>query len=160
MNIPSSIDPKFLEYLVEYLQGEVDGEVNKDTLRSYVIYAQYFPYIQEIMPVTSIGNYQRTLPRDLFNESKLLKGLGRLSLLIHDGLTPLDLKQEYDNKPFIICQDLDGNLRVLNYLVFNKSRPIDLFSKYNSKHNYTLYAMTNNDREERLVFDEAGKFIL
>ena len=29
--------------------------------------------------------YRRVLPRDLFNEAKLLKCLGQLALIIHDG---------------------------------------------------------------------------
>lgn len=36
--------------------------------------------------------YQRVIPRDLFNEAKLLKCLGRLSLFIHDGKSPPILK--------------------------------------------------------------------
>lgn len=31
------------------------------------------------------SSYRRVLPRDLFNEAKLLKCLGQLSLMIHDG---------------------------------------------------------------------------
>ena len=47
------------------------------------------------------AKYTRVLPRDLFNEAKLMKCMGLLTLLIHDELIPDCLKFEYDQEPFL-----------------------------------------------------------
>ncbi len=43
--------------------------------------------------------YTRVIPRDLFNEAKLLKCIGRLVLLIHDG-DHNNISFEHDGEPF------------------------------------------------------------
>lgn len=61
--------------------------------------------------------YQRVLPRDLFNESKLLKCIGQLVLLIHDGNCPNGLAfthHDEDDEPFIIRLMEDGHLTITN----------------------------------------------
>lgn len=100
--------------------------------------------------------YQRVLPRDLFNESKLLKCIGRLCLLIHDRLTPCKMTFDDTGEPFEIDQLPDGELTIVNIHITIK-RAIFLFkTKYNSKANYPLYL--EYDYCDYLVFDEAGEF--
>jgi hypothetical protein len=94
--------------------------------------------------------YTRIIPRDLFNEAKLLKCLGRLALLVHDGL-PLEI--DYDPDGFAINQrSSDGGLYVEN-MTFSAKFPLELYSAYNSKMNYPLLCQAE---EEIFVFDEDG----
>lgn len=58
-------------------------------------------------------NYNRVLPRDLFNEAKLLKNLGRLILDVEDHMDPVSclLISRITTKNFIIRQDQsDGSI--------------------------------------------------
>lgn len=61
--------------------------------------------------------YSRVLPRDLFNEAKLLKCMGKLTLAIEDGFISLEYK--YSGGPFHIQQGSDGDLTCLN-ITFEK----------------------------------------
>ena len=107
--------------------------------------------------------YHRVIPRDLFNESKLLKCVGQLALLIHDGRdkdgrkTPERLKAEQDGGEFRIDQrQADGGLFIAKGLRFKvKSLVLDLYSAYNCKGSYPLICMTE-DYEEIEVFNEDG----
>ncbi len=60
--------------------------------------------------------YRRVIPRDLFNEAKLLKCMGRLSLLIHDGMCDKwRLTLDHDGGSFRIHQnEADGGIFVNN----------------------------------------------
>lgn len=65
--------------------------------------------------------YKRVIPRDLFNEAKLLKCLGQLSLLIHDGQdkdgcrTPELLSIEYESDVLSVeCGHCGGGVTVEN----------------------------------------------
>jgi len=101
--------------------------------------------------------YTRVLPRDLFNEAKLLKCIGRLCLLIHDHQTPVPMSFADDGDPFSIWQfQDDGGLFVRNLSIRVRDRNIVFSSVYNSKANYPLMARDGNDRY--LVFDEHGGF--
>lgn len=92
-------------------------------------------------------NYRRVCPRDLFNESKLLKCLGQLSLIILDGCSPngtecpKSLRCRTSGKPFQIVQrEEDGGLMVVSGVRFYAKRhQLVLYSAYNSKSNYPLY---------------------
>lgn len=100
--------------------------------------------------------YNRVLPRDLFNESKLLKCLGRLILIVEDTTKIEGLSyilEQYESKGFIIKQSIsDGNLYVEN-LKFNfNGIPIRLESIYNSK---DIYPLLCDDYIK--VFDEHGE---
>ena len=101
-------------------------------------------------------NYQRVIPRDLFNESKLLKGLGRLVLLIHDGQCPL--KFEHDGQAFVIAQNQDcGSLYCSNLAFWSPCGSlIHIQSIYNDKSPYTLTTIWND--EEIQVFNDDGSF--
>jgi hypothetical protein len=104
-------------------------------------------------------SYARVLPRDLFNEAKLLKCLGRLTLLIHDadGATPLRFEHVDEESGFIIEQDeSSGDLFCRNLGFFVGDYELSLFSKYNSKEAYPLYFMEVDD--SGFIFDDDGEF--
>jgi len=103
------------------------------------------------------NEYTRIIPRDLFNESKLLKCIGQLCLLIHDGMTPIEMNFHHDGEPFIICQNPnDGNLYISNISIWINKTQVDFSAKYNSKAAYTLWAsLPFGDYE---VFTDSGKF--
>jgi hypothetical protein len=105
-------------------------------------------------------SYRRVLPRDLFNEAKLLKCLGQLALLLHDYpyLYPLRLEHEAPEEGFKIDQmPDDGCLCCSNLTLYNSDDdPIELSSSYNSRGPYPLWAYLNNDWVH--VFDDNGNF--
>lgn len=105
--------------------------------------------------------YRRVVPRDLFNESKLLKCLGQLALLIHDGRdrngrqTPSGLAVEHDGEEFRIDQrEEDGGLCVVGLEFKAGSNVLDLYSAYNSKDPYPLLCRTED--HEFIVFNDDG----
>lgn len=103
--------------------------------------------------------YTRVLPRDLFNEAKLLKCLGLLCLLIHDGLTPVPMSVNDELGPqdgFCIGLMEDGYLAVANLDIFIRGERHSFRTQYNSKENYPLYVTF--DYVDYLVFDEQGKW--
>lgn len=99
-------------------------------------------------------SYRRVLPRDLFNEGKLLKCMGRLTLLIENGFLPLTL--EYDGKAFDIRQDQsDGMLFVENIKIYTPAgQRLAIHTALNGRSAYPCYAILDDD--EMLVFDEMG----
>lgn len=103
--------------------------------------------------------HKRVIPRDFFNDSKLLKCLGQFQLCAkHTGANGLDFEIKYDGEPFEIFQhDSDGSLSVLNYSVFLKGSPVALYIPYNAKENYPLIGLYKG--EEYYIFDEKGKFM-
>jgi hypothetical protein len=93
-------------------------------------------------------SYTRVIPRDLFNESKLLKCLGQLSLLIHDGKTrgvPLSIEHDDSDCPgFDIQQDGDrATLFVSNVAVrIDGVAPLNLGLPINARDRYPLELYT------------------
>ncbi len=106
-------------------------------------------------------NYDRVIPRDFFNESKLLKCFGQLSLFIHSEKTPVPMDifiiRNSNSEPFQIGQTNDGYLTITNVEVTINKNKFLFKSKYNSKSNYPLFVMTD-DYSEYQVFDENGQF--
>lgn len=101
--------------------------------------------------------YNRVLPRDLFNEAKLLKCVGRLCLLIHDGMAPKGLKfHHYDGEGFDIRQNpASGAIYVENvFFTYKQSGLLNIYTSLNAKDNYPLWLET--DEDSALVFDEGG----
>ena len=93
------------------------------------------------------SNYFRVIPRDLFNEGKLLTELGFLSLAIHDNkdgianLLTLELIDEEEG--FIVTQNEDyGSLFVSNLLCQTVRDKVEC----------TLYTMINCRRKNALLF--------
>ncbi len=108
-----------------------------------------------------MANYHRVLPRDLFNEAKLLKCLGQLALKIHDGVPwPLTIEHEtqYGGQGFRIGQDQSsGDLFCQNVTVRIAGQLLFLRSSYNSKHPYPLH-LSHTEQGEIVVFDDNGEF--
>jgi hypothetical protein len=109
-------------------------------------------------PDEQVTKYERVIPRDLFNEAKLLKCMGRLALLILDGHAPVPMFFKETGGSFIIRQlASDGALVVVNYPLTIKGKKHFLASSYNSKNNYPLYLRTP-DFQVFAVFDNEGNF--
>lgn len=105
--------------------------------------------------------YQRTLPRDLFNEAKLLKCLGQLSLLICNEQIPLKELHDDETFPgFWVDQDVnDGSFLCTNLHYFRKRAgklvAVEVRSALNARMPYPLF-FTADDGEEHFVFHDDG----
>lgn len=113
------------------------------------------------------NDYIRVVPRDLFNEAKLLKCMGRLIVLIEDKMLPETISYLDGGYPFVVAQDQsDGglvlrNIRVLRTRTTGATFVADKLTfktKLNSKDSYPLYVqpLTNEDEEIR-VFTSLGE---
>lgn len=100
--------------------------------------------------------YRRVIPRDLFNEAKLLKCLGQLSLLIHDGKAPPALTVQHDGDEFRISQDAsDGSILVVSDLNFYAGKyRLTLSTPLNSQQPYPLTCLYRGT--ETPVFEDDG----
>ena len=107
------------------------------------------------------GSYHRVIPRDLFNEAGLLKALGRVALLILEGLAPdgMELRQTTEGAPFTIEQDpADGQIFCGNFtLVVGRLRGA-LSRPLNSRDAWGLYLTDTYTQQELTVFDAEGNF--
>jgi hypothetical protein len=106
-------------------------------------------------------SYQRVIPRDFFNEAKLLKCLGRFELAVNHG-GPMDIRLpitiDYDGEAFVIEQNPnDGSLWCVNYRAYLAGEEVQLFVPYNSKDEWPLMCIYK--AEEYYAFDESGKFM-
>ena len=98
-------------------------------------------------------NYTRVVPRDLFNESKLLKCLGRVSLFCLDYKTPF--KVVHDGKPFSICQNPDdGSIYCENFNLYLEGEHLHLLTPLNSRDDWPLMATYKGD--EYYMFNQFG----
>lgn len=109
-------------------------------------------------------SYRRVVPRDAFNEAKLLKCIGRLSLLVLDNHLYIDRDMaqieddlKHDGHGFMVRLDED-NLMLYsdNYYLTVNGVEIALFSDYNSKDNYPLNFYDEEEEEYHRVFKEDG----
>lgn len=107
-------------------------------------------------------SYYRVIPRDLFNESKLLKCLGQLSLVLHDcegqflGHTLTLVKSEPAG--FIIEQDpSSGDLYCVNLKLVFHGHEIKLRSSLNSRSRAYPLNYLDWDGGEDFVFDDNGQ---
>ncbi len=104
-------------------------------------------------------SYQRVIPRDLFNEAKLLKCLGQLSLIIHDGVKVprgLALNHFAEDEGFCIEQCPDsGALYCRNLEFICDGWEFSLSAPHNSKDAYPLRFVRDEENEGR-VFNEDG----
>lgn len=81
-------------------------------------------------------SYLRVIPRDLFNEAKLLKGLGKICLMIHDNYLPfINCNHEDERSGFKIAQNKnDGSISVTNLHFFdNSGTPVYFYNPLNCK---------------------------
>lgn len=100
------------------------------------------------------SSYRRAVPRDLFNEANLLKGLGRLCLLCFDGKIELTFSHAGDG--FHVEQDQSsGELRCPDVKFFLRGRELLITSSYNDRTGYTLLVDTDGDQLQ--VLTESGE---
>lgn len=104
-------------------------------------------------------NYGRQIPRDFFNESKLLKCLGAFKIQIGETRLPdnLSVSIEEDGDAFDI--DLDPNygcLYVVNYPIIVNGLQYFFGTTYNSKEPYPFVCYDHDDYEIQ-VLDDKGK---
>lgn len=109
--------------------------------------------------MTPNTKYHRVIPRDLFNEAKLLKCVGRLCLLIHDRMTPVQMEFNENGEPFIIGLMDDGHLTVTNLEITVCGKLFTFKTTHNSKSNYPLLVEARG-YEEIEVFDDNGEFTI
>lgn len=110
--------------------------------------------------------YQRVLPRDLFNEAKLLSDMGHLYLLYHDGLRDLrnciEIFHQNDHGYFHVDQDQgDGSIEISNITVRQKdtNRSIIRFATgVNSREKHPLQFTSFQYEKDSYVFDDALNF--
>lgn len=101
----------------------------------------------------------RVIPRDFFNEAKLLKCLGAFEISVLEGqANRLGITTDYDGQPFEICQNkADGSIYVANYHVFLQGEMIFLSTPLNSREPWPLIAEFKN--EIYFVFDSDGNWM-
>lgn len=101
--------------------------------------------------------YTLVLPRDFFNQAKLLKCLGKLSVMIHDGI--LDADQELlEDDSFKVLLSEENTLFVSNYIVSINGYDIPLYINYNSRTEYPLlFEPIDFSVDDTYVFNEKGQ---
>lgn len=98
-------------------------------------------------------SYTRVIPRDLFNEAKLLKCLGKLIILAES--TP-GLTITHDGEPFYIQRDpASGDISCINVEVCNSAGVIPCWTPLNSRDDWPLKAMGNGEDVD--VFNYYGE---
>ena len=104
-------------------------------------------------------SYRRVIPRDFFNEAKLLKCFGQLVIEAErhgDALKIIHRDEGTENSFDIRQNDDDGSLYLASGVaVFLNGRRIDLATSYNSKRAYPMFATYRDECEE--VFTDEGK---
>lgn len=99
-------------------------------------------------------SYIRVLPRDAFNEAKLLKCVGKLTLLIEEGVAD-DWTYEYHGGPFDVQQSpYDGSIAVTNISFFKDDIEIRLSAPLNCKNNWPLQTDLGEE-----IFDDLGRLV-
>lgn len=104
-------------------------------------------------------HYTRVVPRDFFNEAKLLNCLGHLSLRILDHKLPegVDITMREDGKYFMIALMEEGSLYCTNYDTYINDKWVRFKTTYNSKRHFPFFCEYNNEEVE--VFDDiTGEF--
>lgn len=103
--------------------------------------------------------YQRVIPRDLFNDAKLLKCMGMLCLNILDNKMPSEkvgMVAELKDDFFHIDLLEEGNLCISNIIITINNKVINFHTTYNSKSPHPFYAY--HEYVEYPVFDDAGEY--
>ena len=102
--------------------------------------------------------YTRVIPRDLFNEAKLLKCLGRLSLLIHEEKAPKGLFMHANNGDHRFVMHNTGMLSIkwptLSIMMNGVTLTFGIYA--NNRTPYPLELVYGDD--EVRVFDDEGNF--
>ena len=103
-------------------------------------------------------NYNRVIPRDFFNEAKLLKCMGMLTLKVLDTMMPKGIKISIDETgdAFEIVLSDDGYLFVANYATTVNDHVVTFKTSYNDKGATPFYCEHAYNEVE--VFDDKGEF--
>lgn len=106
------------------------------------------------------ANYFRKLPRDLFNEAKLLKCIGRLVLLIHDNqaINGMKFRELVEGAPFDNDLTNDGYLYIRSIEFYIGETILYFKTQYNAKSNYPLYLEYDLTNTDIPVFDDEGNY--
>ena len=101
--------------------------------------------------------YRRVIPRDLFNEGRLLTMLGKLVIHVMDSHSVWKYEQE-DAGHFQIFQNPDdGSLGCANIKFYYRGEPVVLYRPLNTRDPWSLYFIWQGD--ERSVFTSTGEVI-
>lgn len=98
--------------------------------------------------------YQRVIPRDLFNEAKLLKCLGQLFLNL-EGYNAF-LSHISDEQFEIEQREWDGGIYCSNLEFFVRGKEVALFTPLNSRGSYPL--IFEDENTMGFVFNDDGSF--
>ena len=98
-------------------------------------------------------NYRRVIPRDLFNEAKLLKCLGQLSLNI-ETIPDFNLSLRDDYQDFGVSCNEFGMMFADNIEATYRGEMVYLSTNYNSREPYPLTYLYNDETE--YVFNDDG----
>lgn len=102
-------------------------------------------------------NYQRVIPRDLFNEGNLLKCLGRVYINLEKLAMESALK--HDGEAFEISQDQDsGALIVLNVTLRLGKEEYTFYRPLNSRYAWPLKLRLSDDEEIDVFNEDSGEF--
>jgi hypothetical protein len=104
-------------------------------------------------------SYTRVIPRDFYNESKLLKCMGHLDVMAKSSKCPsgIEIIIEENGEPFNIHKDeSSGNIYISNYMCYVNQKLVRFETNLNSKSNYPLSCMF--EYTPYMVFDEQGDF--
>ena len=108
-----------------------------------------------------MSNYIRVIPRDLFNEAKLLKCMGMLTLAADN--TPelvVEMTDDSSSDGWDIRQNSDdGSITVHNLTVIFNRVPLNFWTPLNSKAAHPLWAQPFDDPDAEAVevFTTEGK---
>lgn len=105
------------------------------------------------------NSYQRVVPRDFFNEGKLLKCMGILALAILDNTVPKNINIEIDengNSFEIILDEMWNILYVANYPITINGNGYLIGTNYNSKDPLPFVVVYEDYEIE--IFDSTGSF--
>lgn len=101
-------------------------------------------------------NYKRVLPRDLFNESALLKCLGKLWIHLDNARYPGVSMSEFAAEFAIDQNQSTGGIFSRNVHLIVRGSCVHLERPLNERDTWSLYA-TDSDDNEYIVFDNDGE---
>lgn len=102
-------------------------------------------------------SYLRVIPRDLFNESNLLKCYGQIYLNLERVRADAHLDGGYDASPFEVLQNEDGETWLGNIALIVRGYELTLRRPLNSRESWPLWAYPDEDTEIP-VFNADGSF--
>lgn len=102
------------------------------------------------------ATYVRVVPRDLFNEAKLLKCLGKISISIHNDKIKAEQELEMPDYGFIIVQNDSGDISCENYHVYKDGLELYFFTPLNSRLPWPLVLQIDDELID--VFEDDGSF--